>query len=358
MAKSAEQIKQSAANKVQKNVQPSNTSFINIPSNANTANELAAEKAKAQALENKHIALANEKALLEGKHKNLNETHANLEKAHDTLANEKALLEEKHNDLNITYENLKKVHKDLKIKFSNDNKEIEQEDTTGITEDSSSDNKDKKDGGKLEFSNKIGYNLIAPIIEKIKAEFFLSDDKENKVKKCDATSISHKESHIKCFEKSAHSIKSIESEPDNCEKIYSLHTFLDSIGMEKDDINHAGFLSFVDNNNQSELENMVAPKFNDFINQYSYADEGGKKVIKYIDGQECFRMEKGEISTYGENSFSGKCAPLINLYMLLQIAKNEEIYHFNGYDLKDYDDTEFQNILALDFTDPDAAGAL
>ena len=114
---------------MQKNVQWSNTNFINIPSNANTANELAAEKAKAQALENKHIALANEKASLEGK----------------------------HNDLN-------KVYEDLKIKL--DNKEIEQEDTTGTTEDSSNDNKDKEDGGKLEFSNKkdevyLGFLLAA-----------------------------------------------------------------------------------------------------------------------------------------------------------------------------------------------------
>lgn len=94
------------------------------------------------------------------------------------------------------------------------------------------------------------------------------------------------------------------------------------------------------------------------IKQYSYADEGSKKVIKYIDGQKCFRMEKGEISTYGENSFSDECDPFINLYMLLQIANDKEIWHYNNYDLKDYDDTEFQNILALDFTDPDAAGAL
>ncbi|MFK7760787.1 MAG: hypothetical protein AB8B46_01505 [Candidatus Midichloriaceae bacterium] len=251
MAKSADQFRQSATNKVQKNVQWSNTNFINIPSNSNTANELAAARAKAQALENKHITLANEKASLEGK----------------------------HNDLN-------KVYEDLKIKL--DNKEIEQEDTTGTTEDSLNDNKDKEDGGKLEFSNKIGCNLIDPIIEKIKAEFFLSDDKENKVKKCDAASINHKESHIKCFEIRAHSIKSIESEPDNCKKIYSLYTFLDSIGMEKDDINHAGFLSLMNNNNPSELKNMVAPKFDNVIKQYSYV---GKKAIKHADGQECLKVK-------------------------------------------------------------------
>lgn len=105
MAKSADQFRQSATNKVQKNIQWSNTNFINIPSNSNTANELAAARAKAQALENKHI----------------------------TLANEKASLEAKHNDLNKVYEYLKKTQEDLKIKL--DNKEIEQEDTTATTED-------------------------------------------------------------------------------------------------------------------------------------------------------------------------------------------------------------------------------
>ena len=64
---------------MQKNVQWSNTNFINIPSNANTANELAAEKAKAQALENKHIALANEKASLEGKHNDLNKVYEEMQ---------------------------------------------------------------------------------------------------------------------------------------------------------------------------------------------------------------------------------------------------------------------------------------
>jgi hypothetical protein len=42
--------------------------------------------------------------------------------------------------------------------------------------------------------------------------------------------------------------------------------------------------------------------------------------------------------------------------MLLQIANDKEIWHYNNNNLRDFDDTEFQNILAFDFTDPDAAG--
>ncbi|MFK7760786.1 MAG: hypothetical protein AB8B46_01500 [Candidatus Midichloriaceae bacterium] len=47
--------------------------------------------------------------------------------------------------------------------------------------------------------------------------------------------------------------------------------------------------------------------------------------------------------------------------MLLQIANDKEIYHYTGYNLGDVDDTEFQNILAPDFTEfsgSDATGAL
>lgn len=128
--------------------------------------------------------------------------------------------------------------------------------------------------------------------------------------------------------------------------------------MEKDDINHAGFLSFMNNNNPSELKNMVAPKFDNVIKQYSYV---GKKAIKHADGQECLKVKNEKISTYGENSFSDECASLINIYMLLQIANDKEIYHYTGYNLGDVDDTEFQNILSPDFTEfsgSDATGAL
>lgn len=99
----------------------------------------------------------------------------------------------------------------------------------------------------------------------------------------------------------------------------------------------------------------LAVKFHDFIKQYSYSAQ--EKLLKHVAGQECLKVENGRISTYGENSFSDECAPLINLYMLLQIANDKEIWHYNNYDLKDYDDTEFQNILAFDCTDPSAAAA-
>ena len=97
-------------------------------------------------------------------------------------------------------------------------------------------------------------------------------------------------------------------------------------------------------------------KFDSVIKQYSGFYQKERKVIKHADGQECLEVENGKISTYGENSFSDECAPLINLYMLLQIANDKEIWHYNNNNLRDFDDTEFQNILAFDFTDPDAAG--
>ena len=37
--------------------------------------------------------------------------------------------------------------------------------------------------------------------------------------------------------------------------------------------------------------------------------------------------------------------------MLLQTANDKEIWHYENYDLKNHDDTEFQNILAPEFTD-------
>jgi len=70
MAKSAEQFRQSAADKMQKNVPWNNTNFINIPSDASTTHELGYAKAKIQALESKHGALLSEKAVLEGNHAN------------------------------------------------------------------------------------------------------------------------------------------------------------------------------------------------------------------------------------------------------------------------------------------------
>ena len=142
MAKSAEQIKQSAANKAQKYVSWNNTDYTTTPNTS--ASELAAEKAS-----------------LEGKHNDLNETHINLEKAHNTLANEKASLEGKHEDLKKTHENLQKAHntlanekaslegkyEDLKIKFSNDNKFKSSLVLSGITklEDLNKENTEKID---------------------------------------------------------------------------------------------------------------------------------------------------------------------------------------------------------------------
>jgi hypothetical protein len=372
MAKSPNEFRQSAAKKAQKQASWNNTDYTTTPNtsaselaaekakvhaleNKHTAlsSELAAKKAKAQALENKHTALSSELAAekaktqtLENKHNALSSELAAEKAKTQTLEKQKESLEGKHIDLNKTHANLKVEHENLKTNCLSDDK-----DTTGTTEDSSSDNKDKEDGGKLEFPNKIGYNLIAPIIEKIKAEFFLSDDKGDEVKKCHATSISYKKSNDKCFEIDDHNLKSTES--DNCEKIYSLHTFLDSIGMDKDNTNHAEFLGFM--SDSTELKEGLAANLHDFIKQYSYSAQ--EKLLKHVAGQECLKVENGRISTYGENSFSDECAPLINLYMLLQIANDKEIWHYNNYDLKDYDDTEFQNILAFDCTDPSAAAA-
>ena len=57
------------------------------------------------------------------------------------------------------------------------------------------------------------------------------------------------------------------------------------------------------------------------------------------------------MSTYGENSFSDECAPLVNLYILLQTANDNEIWHYENYDLTHHDDAEFNKILAFEFID-------
>ena len=381
MAKSAEQIKQSAANKAQKYVSWNNTDYTTTPNTS--ASELAAEKAKAHALENKHNALSSElaaeKASLEGKHEDLKKTHINLEKAHADLLNQKASLEGNHTDLKKTHENLKNEYDNFKTNCLSDDKDTtgttedsssDDKDTTGTTEDSSSDNKDKEDGGKLEFPNKIGYNLTAPIIKKIKAEFFLSDDKGDEVKKCHATSISHKKSNDKCFEIDDHNLKSTES--DNCEKIYSLHTFLDSIGMDKNEKGEVdgGYKEFLNFITSDTLDEKHKSSFNKLYEDYVYTCQKGEKVpikkataIKYKDAhnpandKECFKMAEGKITTYGENSFSDKCTPIIQLYKMTQ---EDDIPHYTGYNLKDYDDTEIHKISHdySEFSGSDAAGAL
>jgi hypothetical protein len=104
-------------------------------------------------------------------------------------------------------------------------------------------------------------------------------------------------------------------------------------------------------NNTPKLESMITTNFNNFIKRYSYADKDGKKVIKCVGGEECFKMENEKVSTYGENLFSDECAPLINLYILLQTANDNEIWHYENYDLKNYDDAEFNKILAFEFID-------
>ncbi len=301
MAKSPNQFRQNAAEKVQ--------NCSNLQSNTSTVNELATRKEQFQDLEKKHV-----------------------------------LLEEKYKTLKNDYEN-------LKIKYSND----DIEDTTE-TIDIPINTEDKV---KLKIFNNTDYNLFTPFIEKIKSEYLVLDNTGAEMEKCKATSISHKNLNTKCFEIDTNALKNIYSTSKNCEKTHSLHTFLDSIGMDKNDSNHTEFLSFM--NDDTKLKEDLASKFNNFIEQYSGVCAKGRKIIQHTDGQECLRMENGKISTYGENSFSDKCAPLINLYMLLQTAKDEEIYHHRDYTLENHNDSEFQKITGLDltgFSDPDATGAL
>ncbi len=231
--------------------------------------------------------------------------------------------------------------KGLKIKFSNTNEKLEKEKITV-------DNESKSNST---ISEKNAYNMLNSTIEKIKSEYFFSNDTGTEVKKDTATSINQRESNTKCFEISDSSLKSTDSESSDCKKIYSLHNFLDSIGMDKDDANHLQFLNFMSTNNATELESMITTNFNNFIKRYSYADKDGKKVIKYAEGQECFKMENEKVSTYGENSFSDECAPLVNLYILLQTANDNEIWHYETCDLTDHDDAEFNKILAFEFID-------
>ena len=333
-------------------------------------NTLSSEKAK---LEKKYTTL-------EGEHANLKNALASTEENLKTVsANNKCpissselFIQEKYEALKIKYSNLKtnfktnfKANYDdfkanakasydnlktnfwnlknkvsdgfegLKTKFSNTNEKLENK---AITTD------------KADEPISIN-NMLNPTIEKIKSEYFFPNYMETEVAKDTATSINQRESNTKCFEISDSGLKSLESESSDCEKIYSLHNFLDSIGIDKDNATHTEFLNFLGNATTPELNSALAEKFNNFINQYSYANEGGKKVIKYTDGQECFKIDNEKISTYGQNSFSDECAPLINLYTLLQTANANEIWHYENYDLKNHDDAEFCKILAFEFAD-------
>ncbi|MBY0580556.1 MAG: hypothetical protein K2P53_02590 [Rickettsiales bacterium] len=333
---------------------------------------------KLKALENKNSTIFNEKAELEKEYEVLKAALASREetlktvstKNECTISPSELFIQEEYEALKIKYSNLKSNYDDLKvnakasyddlksnvwdltnklsdgfkglkIKFSNTNEKLEKEKITV-------DNESKSNST---ISEKNAYNMLNSTIEKIKSEYFFSNDTGTEVKKDTATSINQRESNTKCFEISDSSLKSTDSESSDCKKIYSLHNFLDSIGMDKDDANHLQFLNFMSTNNATELESMITTNFNNFIKRYSYADKDGKKVIKYAEGQECFKMENEKVSTYGENSFSDECAPLVNLYILLQTANDNEIWHYETCDLTDHDDAEFNKILAFEFID-------
>ncbi len=341
---------------------------------------------KLKALENKNSTIFNEKAELEKEHTNLKAALANADEKlktvstnnECTISNSELFIQEKYEALKIKYSNLKtnfktnfKAHyddfkanakasydnlktnfwdlknklsdgfNDLKTKFSNTNTKLENK--AIIT--------NKADEPTSINSEKNAYDMLNPTIEKIKSEYFFSNNNGDEVEKDTSTSINQRESNTKCFEISGSSLKSLESESSDCEKIYSLHNFLDSIGMDEDDANHLQFLNFMNTNNASKLESMVATNFSNFIKRYSHSDKDGKKVIKYAEGQECFKMENEKVSTYGENSFSDECAPLVNLYILLQTANDNEIWHYENYDLTHHDDAEFNKILAFEFID-------
>ena len=81
----------------------------------------------------------------------------------------------------------------------------------------------------------------------------------------------------------------------------------------------------------------------------------GKKVpiekataIKYkyannsANDKECFKISDKKITTYGNNSFSDECAPIIAAYKALQ---DRNIPHYSGCDLKDYDDENIHELL-------------
>jgi hypothetical protein len=411
MAKSPDQLRQNTTNKVKivaevQELEKKNSTLLNEKAElekeyANLKNALASadEKLKTvsantetEAVKNLKILnsrVSNEKAELEKKYTTLEGEHANLKNALASteenlktvsvnnkcpISSSELFIQEKYEALKIKYSNLKtnfkanyddfKVNakasydnlktnfwdlknklsdgfKGLKTKFSNTNEKLENKAITT----------DKADEPISINSEKNAYNMLNPTIEKIKSEYFFSNLMGTEVAKDTATSINHKESNTKCFEISGSSLKSLESESSDCEKIYSLHNFLDSIGMDEDVITHPEFLNFMSTNNTPKLESMITTNFNNFIKRYSYADKDGKKVIKCVGGEECFKMENEKVSTYGENLFSDECAPLINLYILLQTANDNEIWHYENYDLKNYDDAEFNKILAFEFID-------
>ncbi|WP_236869802.1 hypothetical protein [Candidatus Bandiella numerosa] len=368
MAKSAKQFRQSTTKQVDN--QPFlGTNFIATSNNANSVNELEKVAAEVQELEKKNDTLSKEKLSLEKKYTNLKAAFAstdedctklkgenanlkaNLASAEEENANLKTALTNKHEEyatlngecskLKVGYTTLDEENANLKANLASAAEENANLKTTLVSAEEKLENKtittDEANEPISINSEKNAYDMLSLTIEKIQSEYFFSNNTGTEVKKDTATSINHRESNTKCFEISGSSLKSLESESSDCEKIYSLRNFLDSVGMDKGDAS-------------------VIANFSNLIKQYSYADKDGKKVIKYTDGkgqgdQECFKMENEKISTYGENSFSDECAPLINLYTLLQTANGKEIWHYENYDLKNYDDTQFNEILGFEFAD-------
>ncbi len=138
---------------------------------------------------------------------------------------------------------------------------------------------------------------------------------------------------------------------------------MDSLGMDKDekgevDESHKEFHSFMVNDTLDEKHKL---SFNKLHKDYAYTCNKGKKVsiekataIKYkdaknsADDKECFKMKEGKISTYGENSFSERCDPIVNTYKTMQ--KNDTP-HYDNTDLTSYDDKDFHELLKSTDTD-------
>jgi hypothetical protein len=107
---------------------------------------------------------------------------------------------------------------------------------------------------------------------------------------------------------------------------------MNSLGMDRNengevDESHKEFIDFMSSNNLDAKRKL---SFNKLSDDYAYTCKKGKKVpiekataIKYKDvnntanDKECFKTSNKKITTYGDNSFSDECAPIIAAYKVL-----------------------------------------
>ncbi len=263
-----------------------------------------------------------EKNELENKHKELKVKHEYLTKENTQLNNEKVKLEKEVQSLKLNDRFEEEI--DKAIKENCHDREINTPKNIKIS--------------------KPVFDKLAPKIDSIKSEHKVEDD-----------NIIHKDSNTTCYGKVDNKLE--KKVNDKCHKIHHLHKLMDSLGVDKDekgqvDEGHKEFSDFIDSSN---LDIKHRLSFNKLYDDYDYTCKKGNKVpiekataIKYkyannsANDKECFKISDKKITTYGDNSFSDECAPIIAAYKALQ---DRNIPHYSGCDLKDYDDENIHELL-------------